>query len=118
MACDITGYSQKELQGKNVKLLIPRPFSDQHDQYVMKHVTTGVTNILDTDAEFVVLHKERYVIGVSIYITKISGFGMDSVFMVSPLGCSFVCTVSSSHLHTFRGCSTCCPRLPTLLAPG
>ncbi|GAX73364.1 hypothetical protein CEUSTIGMA_g817.t1 [Chlamydomonas eustigma] len=38
-ACDVTGYYQKELQGKNVNILIPRPFSDQHDQYVKKHIT-------------------------------------------------------------------------------
>jgi hypothetical protein len=28
-----------------------------------------------------VQHKDRYVLGVTIYITKLSGFGMDSVFM-------------------------------------
>ncbi|GAX73347.1 hypothetical protein CEUSTIGMA_g800.t1 [Chlamydomonas eustigma] len=86
-ACDITGYTQKELHGKNVNLLIPRPFSDQHNHYVMKHVTTGETTILDKDTEFVVLHKDRYVLGVTIFITKLSGFGMDSVFMgmFSPL---------------------------------
>jgi hypothetical protein len=55
-------------------------FSPQ-DQYVMKHVMTGKSTILDNDQEFVVLHKDRYVIGVTIFITKLSGFGMDSIFM-------------------------------------
>ncbi|GAX73349.1 hypothetical protein CEUSTIGMA_g802.t1 [Chlamydomonas eustigma] len=80
-ACDITGYSQQELIGRNVNMLIPRPFSDQHDEYVLRHVETGKTNILNQDTEFILLHKDRYVLGVNLCVTKVSGFGMDSVFM-------------------------------------
>ncbi|GAX73363.1 hypothetical protein CEUSTIGMA_g816.t1 [Chlamydomonas eustigma] len=80
-ACDMTGYSQKELQGKNINILIPRPFSDQHDQYVRKYITTGISTMLNQDRELVILHKNRHVLGVSIHTTKVAGFGMDSVFM-------------------------------------
>ena len=30
VACDVMGYTQKELHGRNINILIPRPFSDQH----------------------------------------------------------------------------------------
>ncbi|GAX73356.1 hypothetical protein CEUSTIGMA_g809.t1 [Chlamydomonas eustigma] len=79
--CDITGYTQKELLGKNVNMLIPRPFSDQHDNYVARYLLTGRPTILNQFNEFVILHKDRYVIGIQLRVTKISGFGMDTVFM-------------------------------------
>ncbi len=118
MACDVTGYSQKELTGQNVKVLIPRPFSDQHDQYVMKHVTTGKATLLDKETEFVVLHKDRYVMGVSLCVTKLSGFGMDSVFMgVSAQMMIISCAPLDPLIHLCRRFPSC-PRLPTPPAPG
>ncbi|GAX78754.1 hypothetical protein CEUSTIGMA_g6191.t1 [Chlamydomonas eustigma] len=81
VACDLSGYTQEELRGQNVKMLIPRPFSDQHDQYVLNHVQTGKATILDKDTDLVCLHKDRYVFGVTLWVTKLSGFGLDSMFM-------------------------------------
>ncbi|GAX73357.1 hypothetical protein CEUSTIGMA_g810.t1 [Chlamydomonas eustigma] len=81
--CDLAGYTPKELVGKNVNVLIPRPFSDQHDQFVLKHIRSGVKTIIDENTELVMLHKNRYVIGIDLLVTKLSGFGMDSVFMGS-----------------------------------
>jgi hypothetical protein len=35
------GYTRGELEKQNIKVLMPQPFSGQHDQFLANHVTTG-----------------------------------------------------------------------------
>ncbi|KAJ9517556.1 hypothetical protein QJQ45_025104, partial [Haematococcus lacustris] len=84
------GYAKNELRGRNVNLIIPPPFAEHHDQYIRNYIATepgaalppaGKSWILDKESEFVGLHKERYVFGVLIHISKVMGMGQDSIFM-------------------------------------
>lgn len=42
------GYRKGELEGKNVSLLMPQPFSGQHNGYLRNYQTTGKAKILDS----------------------------------------------------------------------
>ncbi|GIL67639.1 hypothetical protein Vafri_20979 [Volvox africanus] len=75
------GYASLDLEGANVSLLMPPPFTQRHNGYMARYAATGEAHILDTAREVVGLHKDRYVFPVSICVTKLSGTGSDSVFL-------------------------------------
>jgi two-component system sensor kinase FixL len=40
------GYSSDEVLGRNVKMLMPPPYREQHDSYIARYVTTGERRII------------------------------------------------------------------------
>ncbi|KAG2443480.1 hypothetical protein HXX76_001833 [Chlamydomonas incerta] len=77
----VFGYPKTELEGANVALLMPQPFSQRHPGYLTRYVNGGEPHILDTVREVVALHKERYVFPMQLCVTRMSGTGSDSVFL-------------------------------------
>ncbi|KAG2450719.1 hypothetical protein HYH02_004557 [Chlamydomonas schloesseri] len=75
------GYRKGELEGKNISILMPQPFSQRHNGYLRNYITTGKAKILDSVREVVAIHKDRYVFPLKIAVTKVSGTGADSLFM-------------------------------------
>jgi two-component system, LuxR family, sensor kinase FixL len=45
------GYSKAEALGQNVKLLMPSPFHEEHDQYIARYVETGEAQIIGKGRE-------------------------------------------------------------------
>eukprot|EP00201_Polytomella_parva_P010619 CAMPEP_0175065308 /NCGR_PEP_ID=MMETSP0052_2-20121109/15845_1 /TAXON_ID=51329 ORGANISM="Polytomella parva, Strain SAG 63-3" /NCGR_SAMPLE_ID=MMETSP0052_2 /ASSEMBLY_ACC=CAM_ASM_000194 /LENGTH=1112 /DNA_ID=CAMNT_0016331813 /DNA_START=820 /DNA_END=4155 /DNA_ORIENTATION=- len=80
-AYQVLGYSKGELEGKNVSVMLPPPFSQRHDMYIKRYLATGEERVLNRINYVVALHKNRYVFPVSSAITKVSGAGEESVFM-------------------------------------
>ena len=39
-------YTSHEVLGKNIKMLMPAPFSDEHDKYLSSYLSTGETKII------------------------------------------------------------------------
>jgi PAS domain S-box-containing protein len=54
----IFGYSRDELIGKNIKMLMPHPYRDQHDGYVQAYRDTGVRKIIGVGREAVGQRKD------------------------------------------------------------
>lgn len=50
-------YERGELEGKNISLLMPSPFSERHNSYLKNYITTGVAKILNQDRQVVGLRK-------------------------------------------------------------
>jgi PAS domain S-box-containing protein len=54
----IFGYSREELIGRNVKMLMPSPDREQHDQYLRNYLATGQPKIIGTGREVIGLRKD------------------------------------------------------------
>ena len=67
------GYTKAELEGQNVSMLMPPPFSQRHNGYLQHYKETGDVNILDQVKEVVALHNERRVFPVQMWVLGASG---------------------------------------------
>jgi two-component system, LuxR family, sensor kinase FixL len=62
------GYTTKELIGQNVKLLMPSPYRDEHDQYLGNYLATGIKHIIGAGRELPALHKDgtEFIVELSV----------------------------------------------------
>jgi PAS domain S-box-containing protein len=54
---DIFGFSEAELVGQNVSLLMPEPFRSRHDGYIRHHLKTGERRIIGIGRQVMALKK-------------------------------------------------------------
>lgn len=47
----IFGYARAEVSGKNVKMLMPPEFADNHDEYIARYLSTGEARIIGSGRE-------------------------------------------------------------------
>ena len=51
------GYSESEVVGENIKMLMPNPDRDRHDQYLINYLTTGNRKIIGIGRVTTALHR-------------------------------------------------------------
>lgn len=71
----LLGYRAAEMIGQNVRLLMPSPDRERHDQYLADYRRTGVRKIIGIGRETVALRKDgtRFPIQLTISETRIEG---------------------------------------------
>ena len=91
-------YARPELEGKNVAMLMPPPFSMQHHTFLRSYKQTQKGNLLGTGPrEVIALHKAGYVFPVKVAIEKsVSAEGYTGVFHEVSSPASFVRTQATS----------------------
>ena len=65
------GYTQDELVGQNVKILMPSPFKDEHDGYIARFLETGEARIIGIGREVVGRHKDGSTFPVSLAVSNV-----------------------------------------------
>lgn len=53
----IFGYSQSELMNKNVKILMPSAYQEEHDNYILNYLSSGTPKIIGTGRAVVGMRK-------------------------------------------------------------
>lgn len=72
---DIFGWEPKELEGMNVKTLMPEPHHSQHDDYLARYRASGETWILGTTREFQVVKKSGELFHCELSVSRVDAPG-------------------------------------------
>lgn len=70
--CQMLGYTESELIGHNVKMLMPEEWSHNHDDYLAAYQKTGEARIIGTGREVAALHKHGELIPVHLAVSEVA----------------------------------------------
>lgn len=64
----IFGYTREEMIGRNVKMLMPQPYREQHDNYVQSYLDTGLKKIIGVGREVVGQRKDGTIFPIDLSV--------------------------------------------------
>lgn len=66
----IFGYSRTEMVGQNISMLMPSPYSEQHDTYLRRYLDTGIARIIGIGREVVGRRKDGSTFPVGLAVSE------------------------------------------------
>jgi len=79
------GYEPADLVGRNVRVLMPSPHFEQHDQYLANYAATGETHILNETREFKVVRKDGVMIDCDLAVSRVDIPGQGEPLFIGSL---------------------------------
>ncbi len=70
-ARDIFGYTNEEVIGKNVKMLMPEPYHSEHDDYLSHYTSTGERRVIGIGREVTGQRKDGTVFPIDLAINEL-----------------------------------------------
>jgi len=70
------GYTSAELVGQNVSLLMPSPYREEHDGYLLRYLETGQAHIIGIGREVQAQRKDGSILAVELAISQVDHLGM------------------------------------------
>jgi two-component system, LuxR family, sensor kinase FixL len=71
-ASKMFGYDEEEVIGKNVKILMPFPYNENHDSYISNYLRTGEKKIIGKGKEVQGLKKEGTVFPIELAVSEVT----------------------------------------------
>ncbi len=65
------GYAAAEVIGRNVSLLMPEPYRQQHDQFIQRHLQTGESRVVGIGREIEAVRKDGRLISIELSVCEI-----------------------------------------------
>lgn len=69
---DMFGYSADEVMGRNIKILMPSPYSEEHDSYLERYKLHKDSRIIDVEREGVAKRKDGSTFPTSIKVGEVN----------------------------------------------
>lgn len=69
-ALTIFGYSEQDLVGRNVRILMPSPRAEEHDRYIQDFQRTGVRKIIGKRRELTGLRKDGSIFDIEMTVSQ------------------------------------------------
>ncbi|NOU50503.1 PAS domain S-box protein [Pseudoalteromonas sp. JBTF-M23] len=66
----IFGYNEQEVIGKNIKMLMPAPYQQEHDQYLVNYMTSGIKKVIGSGREVLGQRKDGSVFSMSLAVSE------------------------------------------------
>lgn len=63
------------MEGKNISMLMPPPYSQMHNGLLRAYNDTGISNIVNRTREIQGLHMDRYSFPIKLAVTKVAQTG-------------------------------------------
>ncbi|TPX77518.1 hypothetical protein CcCBS67573_g01209 [Chytriomyces confervae] len=70
-ACKQFGFKKSECIGRNINTIIPSPFAEAHDAYLVKYLETGVAKVMEKSREVLGLHNDGYLMRLMLCVKHV-----------------------------------------------
>ena len=70
-ATKVFGYTIHEMMHRNVSMLMPSPYAEQHDGYLANHMASGQAKILGKNMELIASHKNGHTFPIEMVISAV-----------------------------------------------
>jgi PAS domain S-box-containing protein len=70
------GYTADEAVGRNVSILMPSPYAEEHDDYLRRYQETGEARLIGLGRELIARHKDGRLLPIDVSVSQVDHLGL------------------------------------------